>query len=935
MNWRSIFGATALLLAVAGTACSDEGEPGESSGPSCAPGDTACGDACVDVSSDPRHCGGCGNACGEGEVCNLGRCEAGCPEGLIECGGGCWDITSSNRHCGSCGFSCRDGEACVGSRCTLTCPPGQALCAGACHSTDTSPDHCGGCGIACGAGEVCADGTCVTSCPAGQTACDGGCWDLDSSEAHCGACGNACAPGLVCEGGSCGVTSCAEGYSECDARCVDVQSDRNHCGACGVTCGGSEVCIDGSCQLLCLEGSIECDGACRDPQVDPNHCGACGNACDGDERCVNGSCVLACDGFMKDACEGACTNFDVDPENCGACGNACADGEVCSNGVCALTCTGDADLCGGGCTDVDNDPMNCGRCGRVCRADPNGIAICNQGECETVCPPTHADCNLDLNTAGSDGCEVNVFSDPLNCGSCGNVCDAVEGGVPACGRGACASVCAPGFADCDLNPANGCETYVVDDPNNCGHCYWHCPPGNKCEAGWCSPVALGDHCHNPLVLQGGVNLVEWDEATNQDHITTLPACSPSTSYTPLGPDVALRYDATFDGEVTFSIAKPASTRWHLKIYEGNCNDRSELRCESDFSLTSWTHTIPVQKGKSYFLVLVDTSSGTLPLSNPLEVEVIEPNAGGDDGPCPSGQGGVLSRDYDRVWSGWVGAFTENYMAVDPDPNGWVYVGGTTSLKRFRKAGGELQDVYNNSPITSTNLGYAMLIDGPKIYTAESKTTGTNGHLFRVSTDGGTTWSVQDAANFPVVPGADITGLAVWGDRLFMLTNESTRSQDTEIWSIDRNATAIDTAVLERAFGANVHHYCSGLVVDSTYFYTACTTTTSTTENFAVIKVHRGTGSITTLLDGLTGSSTVMSLVGADANGDDLIDVLYFREDLPEIHVVCNVNHPTEPPSGGLFVRWGTDTANYGLAYDAASNTLWAYDGPTQGVLVFQ
>jgi predicted esterase len=36
-----------------------------------------CGAECVDVSSDPRHCGGCGKACGAGQSCKAGSCQGG------------------------------------------------------------------------------------------------------------------------------------------------------------------------------------------------------------------------------------------------------------------------------------------------------------------------------------------------------------------------------------------------------------------------------------------------------------------------------------------------------------------------------------------------------------------------------------------------------------------------------------------------------------------------------------------------------------------------------------------------------------------------------------------------------------------------------------------------------------------------------------------
>jgi hypothetical protein len=40
----------------------------------CNPGEAVCGDACVDLQSDPDNCGGCGKACGPDDTCEAGTC---------------------------------------------------------------------------------------------------------------------------------------------------------------------------------------------------------------------------------------------------------------------------------------------------------------------------------------------------------------------------------------------------------------------------------------------------------------------------------------------------------------------------------------------------------------------------------------------------------------------------------------------------------------------------------------------------------------------------------------------------------------------------------------------------------------------------------------------------------------------------------------------
>jgi hypothetical protein len=107
---------------------------------------------------------------------------------------------------------------------------------------------------------------------------------------------------------------------------------------------------------------------------------------------------------------------------------------------------------------LNGDPNNCGTCGHVCAGGANAIPACNGGACTYTCDTGFADCN----GLAADGCEVNLESDPGHCGSCTTSC-AVTNGARACVEGACGSiVCNAGFANCDGQTFNGCETT--------GHC---------------------------------------------------------------------------------------------------------------------------------------------------------------------------------------------------------------------------------------------------------------------------------------------------------------------------------------------------------------------------------------------------------------------------------------------------------------------------------
>ena len=616
MNWRYLVGAFALMMGLA--ACGEDGSKSEAA-PSCEAGDTLCGTSCVDTGADPRHCGACGVACADGEVCSEGACTATCPAGQTLCEDGCFDLGSSRDHCGACGRTCAEGELCAANDCVAACPDGQTACDGGCFDLDASTQNCGACGTTCGTGEVCIDGACAANCPTGQVDCDGACINTATDGNHCGACGNTCAEGEACVDGSC-ATSCGEGLSNCDGACVDTDVDRANCGACGTTCGADELCIAGSCELSCAPGTTECDGACVDTDVDRANCGACGNSCGAEQICTDGACVASCGTWASDVCDGSCTNLQTDPGNCGTCGNACDAGEVCSEGACTEACAAGSDVCGGSCTDFDHDPNNCGGCGIVCAGGNNGAGVCSAGVCATVCLPNYGDCNLDAGTVNTDGCETPFLTAPDHCGGCGNACPTPPNGIAACVGGTCGlAQCAAGWDDCDLDASNGCEQQVTDDVDNCGACGVQCGAGQLCINSTCESPGLADICDTAYQLVPGVNSIVWS-ARGLDYFTAAPSCNTASTR---GTDIVLRYTATATGAVKIDATKNASDRTHMVVSKAPCgNVTDEFRCVSDFSSTDLDVSFPVVAGETFHIYLaVSLTSYEIP--NPLVVEVTE------------------------------------------------------------------------------------------------------------------------------------------------------------------------------------------------------------------------------------------------------------------------------------------------------------------------
>jgi hypothetical protein len=111
------------------------------------------------VKLDPEHCGACGNACLEGQLCSRGVCGNECSGGTLQCGDLCVDTQVDPQNCGDCGIACAAGELCSAGSCALQCGGGTTLCAGGCVDTMIDANHCGECDNPC-PGSACVAGMC-------------------------------------------------------------------------------------------------------------------------------------------------------------------------------------------------------------------------------------------------------------------------------------------------------------------------------------------------------------------------------------------------------------------------------------------------------------------------------------------------------------------------------------------------------------------------------------------------------------------------------------------------------------------------------------------------------------------------------------------------------------------------------------------------------
>jgi hypothetical protein len=257
---------------------------------------------------------------------------------------------------------------------------------------------------------------------------------------------------------------------------------------------------------------------CGDTQSDPKNCGSCGHDCTmlpnvtgQGVSCSAGECVVPasacavgfahCSSNVEDGCE---TDL-AKPEHCGSCTNACAaNTPLCSSmggtfSCIAMCAAPTADRCGSQCVNLMSDANNCKTCGNVCTF-ANASATCNAGKCQQgTCDSGYKDCK----NGPSDGCETYVMgSDKTNCGDCGNVCSFANAGA-TCNAGACQiGACSFGYADCKNGPADGCETSIQNDPNNCNGCNKKCALTESCASAACGKTdpVCGSGCDSTCVL---------------------------------------------------------------------------------------------------------------------------------------------------------------------------------------------------------------------------------------------------------------------------------------------------------------------------------------------------------------------------------------------------------------------------------------------------
>lgn len=448
-------------------------------------------------------CDGAGTCapCTDGTPCSTGR---DCERGQIDCSSGAPVCTSVGLEPG--GTSCRvpvgpcdAEETCTGS--SPDCPAD-----GVQSSGTTCRPVAGGCDVA----ETC-DGA-STLCPADAvqlsgTGCRASAGACDMPES-CDGISNACPADDVTPAG----TVCRPAAALCDRpetctgssgicpadtmlavgtvcrMAVDICDVNETCDGVTPPCPADAYAALGTiCPVGVCDGSGTCSmcgGICP---MRPNATTTCSGSCG--YVCLSG--FADCNGTASDGCE---ISTDMDTSHCGACGNVCPSrvnaSRTCVVGGCGYSCSAGFADCNGlapdGCEiNIDVDITHCGMCSNACPSRANATTTCASGACGFSCMGGFGDCN----GSAADGCETDLNLNINNCGACANSCPSRANSSRTCAGGTCGFTCTAPFGDCNGSAADGCEIDTDSTVAHCGFCGNACPSrpnsSSSCAGGSC------------------------------------------------------------------------------------------------------------------------------------------------------------------------------------------------------------------------------------------------------------------------------------------------------------------------------------------------------------------------------------------------------------------------------------------------------------------
>ena len=159
--------------------------------------------------------------CGANAECQGGQCA--CQDYARRCGNLCVEKADPN-HCGACGKACKDDEICYDNGKGILCDPCTSPGVGGhycgvphqCRNLETSFENCGACGHSCAQNQWCGGGACVDQLHVGDKCSDSYSCAAVRGECNLGRCACISSRGVV--NGVC--ASCPKGMHASDSKCV-------------------------------------------------------------------------------------------------------------------------------------------------------------------------------------------------------------------------------------------------------------------------------------------------------------------------------------------------------------------------------------------------------------------------------------------------------------------------------------------------------------------------------------------------------------------------------------------------------------------------------------------------------------------------------------------------------------------------------------------
>lgn len=423
-----------------------------------------CAEEEIDLLSNNDHCGSCYNSCPSEKFCWNGACiEKSSPlfyKGICEnyesvCINSVFEPFFESEPKDSCEFNrapkcaCNDGFMnCDGS-----------IITGCNTDIRKNINNCGACQNSCLAGEYCWQGTCIKINSA-STYIQGSCSGTSSvCPAHSIVDSSGSFGPNTCDYNALPKCACEQGFVNNDNNAangceLDLRVDRSNCGGIGVNCGDAP-CISGKCgnETNYTRVHVECgfffiyEGFVNvkppyyaDNELIPYDSPTCAIF-----NYVNKFGFGGCESGYKDCnneaggYDGCETPVSFNSNNCGECGNVCDSNQLCVNGK----CVNDWAKCHVGCSCTDlfyqtayivpgkgstktyapdagsganHDYINWANV-QTCSCPWFGWGYSGDASCK--CLPGYASCG---NHDSWDGCETNILTNKLNCGSCGTTC---------------------------------------------------------------------------------------------------------------------------------------------------------------------------------------------------------------------------------------------------------------------------------------------------------------------------------------------------------------------------------------------------------------------------------------------------------------------------------------------------------------------------------